>query len=156
MAGIGKDKETGGWIMGFGCHLIPELAAQRALTELCQLIPIRNQNAAPFDFDAIEEGRFLYPNEDMASHSDIHEPVLDIKEDILTIVNKLGQFGLETLVVDYSRAQIPLKTAKVAVPGLCHIWPQFANERLYSVPVKMGIQEKANTESTLNPQALYI
>ncbi|GLQ30869.1 YcaO-like family protein [Litoribrevibacter albus] len=155
MAAIGKDKQTGGFVMGFGCHLRADIAAQRALTELCQLIPIRNQNGAPFDFDAIVDGTYLHPD-------DAHLPPTmssdgqDIAEDVVALVHKLSDLNMETLVFDYSRSDIPLKTVKVFVPGLCHIWPQLANERLYTVPVTMGLRSEVYSEAALNPQALYI
>jgi len=68
----------------------------------------------------------------------------------------LKDLGFETLVLDYSRAHIPLHTAKVFVPGLCHIWPQLGNERLYEVPVSLGWLSHHNTELSINPLALYI
>lgn len=168
MAAIGKDRLTGGFVMGFGCHLRADIAAQRALTELCQLIPIRNQNGAPFDFDAMEEGDYLYPNVhttiNTKTNTKINAPScqplstqgLDIQQDVMALVDRLDLLGLETLVLNYSRAQIPLKTVKVFVPGLCHIWPQLANERLYKTPVALGILQDAYSESELNPQSLYI
>lgn len=156
MAAIGKNNATGGFVMGFGCHLTPEIAAQRALTELCQLIPIRNQNGAPFDFDAMVDAEYLYPNATMSMPSKLLSKGQDIKEDVLTLVERLKTLGMETLVMNYSRAQIPLHTVKVFVPGLCHIWPQLANERLYKVPVDMGIHKTALTETQLNAQSLYI
>lgn len=156
MVGIGKHKETGGFIFGFGCHLQPELAAQRALTELCQLIPIRDQNGAPFDFDAIEEGEYLFPSSEAKPVDTDMVTSLDIKDDILALTKQLDNLGFEVLALNYSREPLPVKTAKVFVPGLCHIWPQLANERLYQVPVKMGWLNEANDENTVNQQALYI
>jgi len=156
MVAIGKHKENNGFVLGFGCHLQPELAAQRALTELCQLIPIRDQNSAPFDFNAIEDLPYLYPQPQHNTEVPFTITTGDIKADIENIVTRLKSFNLETLALDYSREPFPIHTAKVFVPGLCHIWPQLANERLYQVPVKMGWLKLANTEKTLNQQALYI
>lgn len=156
MAGIGKNKKTGGLVMGFGCHLIPEMAAQRALTELCQLIPIRNQKNAPFDFDAIEEGPYLFPNAEAKPIAPELSSKGDIKADITSIVARLKAHNFETLVLNYSRGHIPLKTAKVFVPGLCHMWPQFGNERLYRALLSMGWLDKPNSEASINLQALYI
>ena len=160
MAGIGKDKVTGGLVMGFGCHINPKMAAQRALTELCQLIPIRDQNAAPFDFDAIVDDAYLYPKDSAINKPspplDTYHSNNDIRQDILHIVANLKRLGMETLAVDYSRAYIPLNAAKVFAPGLCHIWPQLSNDRLYRVPVSLGWLDKENTEGSLNQQALYI
>lgn len=156
MAAIGQDKETKGISFGFGCHLLKSLAAQRALTELCQLIPIRDQNGASFDFNAVEDGAYLYPSDRfVAEHSKVNSSG-DIKEDILSIVSRLGQLSMEVLVLNYSRDPLPIKTAKVFVPGLCHIWPQLANERLYEVPVKAGWTKVSNSEQSINSQPLYI
>lgn len=156
MGAFGRDKVTGGLVMGFGCHLIPEMAAQRALTELCQLIPIRDQNAAPFDFDLIEVGEHLEGSSELKSNTYAIKPSSDIKDDISAVVSQLKLNGMEVMALNYSRAHIPLFTAKVFVPGLCHIWPQLANERLYQAPIKMGCLAVANTEQSINQQALYI
>ena len=72
------------------------------------------------------------------------------------VVERLKVLNFETLVVNYSRDPLPIKAAKVFVPGLCHIWPQLANNRLYQLPLDLGWLDKANTEQTINPQALYI
>lgn len=161
MVAIGRHKENNGYIMGMGCHIRPELAAQRALTELCQLIPIRDQNDAPFDFDAMVESDYLHP--DTSVQSMISEQLLadkisdkDIKHQVEFVVSRLSLLGFDTLVLDYSRDFIPLKTAKVFVPGLTHIWPQLANSRLYQAPVEWGLTSSVLDESQLNPQALYI
>jgi ribosomal protein S12 methylthiotransferase accessory factor len=156
MAAIGKDKKTDGWIMGFGCHLIAELAAQRALTELCQLIPIREQNSAPFNFDAIEDHIFLYGHTSEKINDNVLPCNSDIHQNILEIVGRLDQLGFETLVLNYSRSNIPVSTAKVFVPGLCHIWPQLGNSRLYSLPVTLSWLNTANNEATINQQGLFV
>ncbi|KZN43012.1 YcaO-like family protein [Pseudoalteromonas luteoviolacea] len=156
MAAIGKNKLTSGWVFGFGCHLKPQMAAQRALTELCQLIPIRDQGDASFDFDAITHEEFLKPNNNSPAFSPQLEPSGDLKLDILAVIEQLQNLGMETLALDYSQEPIPIKTANVFVPGLCHIWPQLANSRLYDTPVKLGIHSTPLNESTINQQGLYI
>ncbi|MBQ4860693.1 YcaO-like family protein [Pseudoalteromonas sp. MMG013] len=156
MAAIGKHKTTQGWIFGFGCHLKPEMAAQRALTELCQLIPIRDQNGAPFDFDAISDDDFLNPHDATAHGAYTLTQSGDLKDDIIAITEQLELLGLETLVLDYTRQPLPIHTAKVFVPGLCHIWPQLGNARLYQTPVKLGWLEEPLNEQTINQQGLYI
>ncbi|WP_240650205.1 YcaO-like family protein [Pseudoalteromonas rubra] len=156
MAAIGRNKTTQGYVFGFGCHLKPEMAAQRALTELCQLIPIRDQNGAPFDFDAITDDSCLLPDAQAPRGSYKLTQSGDLKDDILAIVEQLHSLDMETLALDYSRSPIPLSTAKVFVPGLCHIWPQLGNPRLYQTPVKLGWLDKPLTEQTINQQGLYI
>ncbi len=156
MVAMGKDKMSGGWIMGFGCHLIAKLAAQRALTELCQLIPIREQNSAPFDFDEIEDHAYLYGDSSSKVIHNLLPCSKDIQHNIQMIVDRLDELGFETLVLNYSRSHIPVNTAKVFVPGLCHIWPQLGNERLYALPVSLSWVRECNTENTINQQGLYI
>lgn len=156
MAAIARHKRHQGFVMGFGAHLNPELAAQRALTELCQLIPIRHQHSAPFDFDAMTEQAFLKPTETALQPEYTDQSSLDLKENIDAIVSKLASLGLESLIFDYTQADTPLHTLKVTVPGLCHIWPQLGNARLYEVPVALGWQERPLNEDELNAQLLYI
>jgi oxazoline/thiazoline synthase len=156
MAAIGMHKSNGAISFGFGCHLRPQLAAQRALTELCQLIPIRGQKGADFDFDAIQAESYLFPQNVVAAPGVTEDLPTDLTVAINRIVEQLNQQQLETLVLNYSRASMPVKTAKVFVPGLCHIWPQLGNPRLYQVPVTLGWLNRAKTAADLNPQALYI
>lgn len=156
MAAVGKNQNTDGWILGFGCHLNPIIAAQRALTELCQLIPVRDHGRQVFDFDAIKEADYLKACTQVKPCKATITASGDIKTDILTIETKLNQLGFETLVLDYSRANIPLKTVKVFVPGFCHIWPQLANQRLYQLPVKLGWLSTEKTQQSINSLSLYV
>ena len=77
-------------------------------------------------------------------------------EDIKNCVEKMAVRDLEVFVHNYSRPDIPFYTAKTIVPGLCHIWPQFGNERLYSLPVTLGWQKKRLKECELNPIPLLV
>lgn len=157
MAAIGKNKKDNGFIFGFGCHLKPEMAAQRALTELCQLIPIRDQNGAPFDFDSIKDEGFLYPSNNMTSttaYTDCEN--MSINDCVSHIVSSLHELNMEVIAFEYTRKFSPVSTVKVFVPGLCHIWPQLGNPRLYQTPVKLGWLDEALTERTINQQGLYI
>jgi len=156
MVAVAQNKISKGFTIGLGCHLNPVLAAQRALTELCQLYPNRNTNKALFDFDKIPDEPFMYPNEQACAIENTLEYSKDISHNIMAIVEQLAVLGLDTLVVDYSRNDLPIKAVKVFAPGLCHIWPQLGNERLYQVPMKLGWLEKAKTENSVNQQGLYI
>ncbi len=157
MAGIAQNPQTGKFCLGFGCHFHPVIACQRALAELCQLLPIRDQNQKMFDFDAIQPEAFLQPNGFHKGGETFVKPISqNLKEDILHCVQKAREQGLETLVLDYSRPDLPLSTVKVVVPGLCHMWPQLGTPRLYEVPVKLGWLQEANMEASLHHQALYI
>lgn len=156
---IGQHKVIDKFVLGFGCHLEPAIAAQRALTEMYQLITIKDKVTGPFDFDQLVAHPFLKPKRKtpkrtMADFAAYNES--NIKNDILFVIELLKKSGLELCVVNYSRPDLPLKTVKVIVPGLCHFWPQLANARLYQIPVDLGWLSKPLTEYELNPMALYL
>jgi len=156
---VSRQRATGSLCLGFGAHLDPRLALRRALTELCQIREIRNQHSAPFDFDAIQPEDYLFPD---ASHASVTleayvvPSTSDIADDVRTCVRRAGEAGLEVLVLDYSRPDFPLRTAKVIMPGTCHIFPYRGASRLYEVPVRMGCRGLPLGEAGLNPLELLI
>lgn len=156
---VGQHKINGGYVLGFGCHLEVSVAAQRALTELFQLICIKDKVSGPFDFKAIKPHPFLYPRINTAPQNaqDFNTPQdVSLHTYIMDLIDTLRVKHLDVCVVNYSRADIPLKTLKVVVPGLCHFWPQFATPRLYQVAATLGWLSYPLTEVELNPQALYL
>ncbi len=159
MVAIGQHRETQYYRFGFGCHLDPILACQRALTELCQLIAINQPSNELFDFESVLPEPFLTSENDLPvqklsnyaplSHS-------DIKEDVFYCVDQAQRLGMDTLVVNNTRPDVELHTVKVVVPGLCHIWPQLANSRLYETPLRLGWSSTRLTEEQLNPLPLFV
>lgn len=156
MAAVALNKETQEVCFGFGCHLDEHVAISRALTELIQLLPIAGEKKSVFDFSAIEKGSYLQPNHERQKVNRRVKYKLDIKDNIEQLTTTLEQSKLETLILNYSRADVFLYTVKAIVPGLCHIWPQLASERLYQVPVNMDWLAAPNTELTLNSLGLYL
>ena len=162
MAAIARHRRKGVFCLGFGCHLDVKLACIRALTELCQLIPVREQKSLHFNFDDIQPEPFLLPlqcNRTLEQKKLEEFPIRessDICVDIDIGTRETARIGLETIVFDYTRPDFPLSTIKVVVPGLCHIWPQLGNPRLYQVPVNMGWRSVPLRESELNRMSLYI
>jgi len=156
---VSRQRETGKLCLGFGCHLDSHLAVRRALTELCQILEIRNQHSAPFDFDAIVPEAYLFPDAEQVPvtlHTDRAPPTADIADDVRTCVSRARDLGLEVLVLDYSRPDLPLRTAKVIMPGTCHLFPYRRAARLYEVPVRMGWRSEPLHEAELNPLELLI
>jgi bacteriocin biosynthesis cyclodehydratase domain-containing protein len=158
IAAISQHKSEDKICFGFGCHLDPLIACQRAFTELCQITEIRDNNTAPFDFDLINKDSYLLPNKQSEIKLDDYQLIIhdDILDDINLCIDRASALGLDTLVLNYTRADMVLNTAKVIIPGTCHLFPYFAAERLYNVPVKMSWLEKPKLESELNQQALLI
>lgn len=156
VAAIARHTGSGDWALGFGCSLEPTLAAERALTELIQLVAANKCLPAHWrDADAARVA-FLYPGAESDFPPAWPAAHADIAEDIHTCVQALQRCGLEVLVHDYSRPDIPLHTVKVVVPGACHIWPERANPRLYQVPVALGWRDTPIAADALNPWDLYV
>jgi oxazoline/thiazoline synthase len=156
---VSRRRDTGKICLGFGAHLDPRLALRRALTELCQILEIRDRHAAPFDFDAILPEPYLFPDggqPPVPLGAYAPPPTSDIADDVRTCVSRAHGLGLEVLVLDYSRPDLPLHTAKVIMPGTCHIFPYRGAARLYDVPVRMGWLRAPLREDELNPLELLI
>lgn len=156
---VAQHTKTKKFAVGFGSHFSVTIAAQRALSELYQLVCIKSKVSGPFDFDSIKPHPFLFPRKNSQLKTLDDYPVADsnnIKHFILHLIESLKEKGLEMCVVNYSRPDIPLNTVKVVIPGLCHFWPQLANKRLYEVPVEQGWLRAPLEEGELNSQALYL
>jgi oxazoline/thiazoline synthase len=156
-AAVRHDAE-GGLGLGFGCHLDPQLAAERALTELNQLGDGRHPVSGKplLDVSRLCDRRFLFsaPRKrayDVASFDGPH-----LAADIDECVRRLACRGLEVWVVDKTRPDFGLNVAQVIVPGLRHFWPRFAPGRLFDVPVRLGILPRPHTEAELNDVPLLL
>lgn len=155
---IAKDREGSRYAAGLGCHLDPRLAVQRALSELHQVFDPTRSGAPLWDGRDVVDAAYLLPDPsltrracDYANHAS-H----DLAQDVAWLVRQMGRRGLETLVLDYSRPDIPLHAIKAIVPGLRHFWPRYAPGRLYDVPVELGWRVSALGEAELNPLALQM
>jgi len=151
---VGRHQQGGAWAVGFGCSLDAAVACERALTEICQLVAAGKQFPV-----ADAHAAFLLGREDLGATPLLRsEPgqAFDIADEIGVCVRAARALGMEVLALDYSRPDIPLHCVKMVVPGLCHIWPERANPRLYHVPVAMGWRDEPLDEEELNPQGLYV
>jgi ribosomal protein S12 methylthiotransferase accessory factor len=153
---------TGGRIAtGLGAHLEPRLALSRALSELNQCCPWPDLPSPPTGDQAIarwlnehtlDTDSYLLPGNPEAERSRKRiVSVFDLRTDILACVEALKSAGLETIVLDLSRPDIPLSVVRVTVPGLRHFWARFAPGRLYEAPVKLGWRDQPLLEAELNP-----
>lgn len=153
---LAKNEFNKHFVVGLGCHLDMHLAIQRAITEMHQTFDPKGDHDPIWTEDDIENPSFLLPDTSTIVSSDKwpSPPVRSLKDDILYCMEKIKEAGMEVLVLNYTRPDIGLPTAKVIVPGLRHFWRRLGPERLYSVPVKMGWIEKELTEEKLNPVEL--
>ncbi len=157
MCAMAWHRESQQFILGFGCHLDGVIACQRALTELFQLIEIKDNNTSPFCFSMISPEAYLLGNKDnerTLKISDIHSE--DIKDDIEFCLRAIKGLGLNVYAINNTRAALKLSSVKVMIPGFCHMFPYLGLDRLYSVPVKTGFLDKERLEEELNPLELLI
>ena len=155
-------------ILGFGCHLSPEIAIGRAISELNQILPgaeeaqKNNYRGQTYDAAAFAEWQkyatteafpFLQPNSrPMKGASDYQKDESQTIEEALNLcLEKLDTAGLDTFYLDLTRPEINLPVVKMIVPGLRHFWYRLGKGRLYDVPVNLGWLEKTKHEKELNP-----
>lgn len=145
--------------IGFGCHLDPRLAVQRALTELNQLFDPASTARAPWDHARLSDREFLFPRSDVPAVAAGQMPRIhgdDLRADIEQCMVRLHEAGLELVVVDKTRPDIGLNVLQAIAPGLCHIWPRFGARRLYQVPAALGWAPRPLTEGELNQVPLFV
>lgn len=145
--------------IGFGCHLDPCIALQRALTEVNQLLDVDAKAPPPWDREKLSSDRFLYPCADLPQTDSTTWPPIggtDLREDVELCVTRLSTLGMDTLVVNKTRPDIGLSVVQTIVPGLCHFWPRFGAQRLYDVPVRQGWLPRAREETELNRALLFL
>ncbi|MEL6344309.1 MAG: TOMM precursor leader peptide-binding protein [Myxococcota bacterium] len=158
-AAISCAPDGSGIMYGFGAHLDPQQAVQRAVAEMSQLAPIRarfqqrtldRESAAWrwFATETLQTSPYLCPEGQRGLSPG---PVADVIEGIEHLKRALSRVGLEAFVVDLSRPDVALRVVRVVVPGLRHFWPRFGPGRLFSVPVEMGWCAAPLAEGALNP-----
>jgi ribosomal protein S12 methylthiotransferase accessory factor len=79
----------------------------------------------------------------------------DVREDVWRCAQLAARLGLETYVLDQTRADVGLPVVKVIVPGMRSFWDRRGPGRLYDVPVKLGWLAEPRREDELNPLAIF-
>ncbi|MDF2234786.1 TOMM precursor leader peptide-binding protein [Albimonas sp. CAU 1670] len=159
--------EGGGRIlMGFGAHFDPRVAAERALTELNQIIAFDRPESAEAEtqeFDGhlarwmeretLETQPWLRPApgplRDVRAMA--RPPAPSLRGAVLEARDRLAACGVELMVHDYARGDLPLSCVKVVAPGMRHFWSRRGPGRLLEVPAKMGWRDRPAREDELNP-----
>jgi len=156
-ASLALNQDTSGYIIGFGCHPDPHLAVQRATTEMNQVYDAAGKGL--WKESEFESTGFLHPDRSAAPYAAERfskPPSRTYGEEAANCVAIARSLGLETIVQDYSRPDIDLRTVKVIVPGMRHFWRRLGPGRLYDVPVKLGWIPQKFGENELNPIPLEI
>jgi len=157
---VGCHPGSGRCTIGFGAHVEARLAVWRAVTEAGQILDAQGLEDPPFTLPELarECGTtdFMHPGP-ARPQRDLPDHRFDrIDEAVRHIVDTLAERGLDTIVLDTSRPDVPLTTVRVAVPGLRHFWPRHERGRLFDVPVALGWVDPGVTEADLNPRPLFL
>jgi bacteriocin biosynthesis cyclodehydratase domain-containing protein len=160
-------------LVGFGAHFDPQIAAARALTEVNQFLPqvfTRDQAGDTVYLDddpatmtwlrevTIEDEPWLTPRADQpargpASYS--WPDFGDLADAVALCVDVTSKAGLEFIVLDQTQPDLDLNVVKVLVPGLRHFWRRLGPGRLYTVPARLGWQDRPRQEDELNPRSMF-
>lgn len=162
-------------MFGFGAHVDAKIAIERALVELNQLMPIAEapgtdrhkgryltQEKTFTDWlnDATMDNQphFAVTGNTSLKAADQYPALCEagVHSALQYCLERAGEAGLETLVLDLTRPDVELPVARVFVPGLRHFWKRLAPGRLYDVPVKMGWLSSQLNEDDMNPIGLFI
>jgi len=156
---LAHEAQADRFALGFGCHLEPRLAVQRALTELNQLFDPAGTRRAPWELERQADRAYLFPHPELPRVTAHRLPRLggaDLRADIAACVKRLDEAGLELVAVDKTRPDIGLHVVQVIVPGLRHFWPRLGPGRLYQVPCALGWLPRPLAETELNPVPLFV
>ncbi|AKT39178.1 TOMM precursor leader peptide-binding protein [Chondromyces crocatus] len=167
-----NDKPMEDIVFAPACHLDPLIAAQRALTEMTQIVSavLDVTEGGVYTFDdptsvnwwktaTLANQPHFVPSDSLprTRRSDFEvRRSDDIAEDLRFCQSLVEKQGMEVLVLDQSRPDIEMSVMKMIVPGLRHFWARFGPGRLYDVPVRMGWLDRPLAESELNPIPVFI
>ncbi len=162
-AAVSRSIAYGDLRLGFGAHLDPDLAAGRALAELHQFWPDEGGQRGGQEARGVVARRGwdaqpwlrVRPSAPRASRFGTASGN-DLRVAIEDLVARLGERGIEVLVLDQTRDGSPLAVVRVVAPGLRPWWRRLAPGRLYDVPVELGWLAAAPAEDDLNPRPLEV
>lgn len=118
--------------IGAGCHLAPEVALLRALTEAVQVrmtyITGARDDLSPDEFTDLGRmrkvepvGRLMRHAEDLRSFDDVASPPIGktFADDLFFLLKRLEEVGIEQVIaVDLTKPDVEVPVVKVVIPGL--------------------------------------
>lgn len=166
---VSADRRTNGEILfAFGAHPVLETAVSRAISEMNQfvsgLLSFKNGNELnQFDplqlrwwkTEKLDSNTHLLPSSCQPTTSSSHRENPQLKT-LDGLVRQVVESGFSPYVLDQSRPDVPLKVTKVFVPGMYHFWPRFYGDRLYNLPVRLGLREEPLSEQQLNQFPMFL
>ncbi|KZS39008.1 hypothetical protein AWE51_10600 [Aquimarina aggregata] len=165
-----KEDEKDKVLYAFGAHVDANIALERAIIELNQLLPVVINDKKDYlttdkvfidwlNNATLKDNTYLIPLDKEKKNMQADYAKLcpaTVYDSLQFCIEKAKKQGLETLALDLTQPDIGLSVAKVIVPGLRHFWRRTAPGRLYDVPVKMGKFKEPLTEEELNPLSIFI
>lgn len=167
------DREVEDIMIGFGAHLDAPTALLSAVTEMNQFWPnvyyshadgstryfSNNEDTIAWYKTATRHFQpHLLPDQTIRAKTPADYRILtssDYRQDVEICVQLAASAGLEVLMLDQSRPDIPLKVCRVIAPGMRHFWRRLGSGRLYDVPVSLGWLPEPLSEDALNPISVY-
>lgn len=154
VAAPAENPQDGHFSIGFGSRPDGRIAAQRALSEVDQLLDIEAEAPYPRDRHKLPATGLPYPaNGVRCTTRSTWQPVdaASLPAALAHCVGRSVAAGVDGLVVDKTRPDIGLSVVQVIAPGLRHFGPRFGARRLYPVPVDIGWCTRPRSEAELNP-----
>ncbi len=164
-------------VFGFGAHLNPISAVERAVSEMIQFLPpVLNQDSQGNTIYQFGDKEILswWKNAKVSEESyllpegSVETPGCDViggwaKQGavclelvIEELFGRIESKGMEIFLLNQTRPDIGLPVVKVIVPGMRHFWARFAPGRLYTVPIELGWLDKPRSENELNTVAMFV
>jgi ribosomal protein S12 methylthiotransferase accessory factor len=150
------ENKNGDFAIGLGCHINSSIAITRAITEIHQTFDPAGNHPPVWNKSQFEHYDFLYPSGETPGLCEMYDHMQMLDSLIAYCIVVTEAAGMEMIVLDYSRPDIPLATVKVIIPGMRHFWRRLGDGRLYDVPVKMGWLSKKKSEDEMNPFSLLL
>ena len=136
-------------LLGFGAHLDARIAIGRALTELAQVGAVLARGPVK-SVCSLSQHPQLEPAGYAALASDfLSAPTSSVQQALDRCVRLVEERGFEVIALDMTRIQTGLRVARVIVPGLQPLHPNFSAPRLNRLPVAMGWLDRPRTSAEL-------
>ncbi len=136
-------------LLGFGAHPDARIAIGRALTELAQVGAVMARGPAK-SVCSLSQHPQLEPTNYVASASNYpFLPTSGVRQTLDHCVRLVEGLGFEVITMDITRAETGLRVARVIVPGLQPLHPDFDALRLRELPVAMGWLNLPRTSAEL-------
>ena len=154
-------------LYAFGCHVDPNIAIERCVIELNQLLPVamtqRSSNSDQtlytwMDTQSIEAHPHLNANQPTALNFKTAYPdkIEFLEQAIQTLTGRLAEQSIELIAFDLTQRDTQLPVVRMLAPGLRHFWRRTGPGRLFDVPERLGWVESVLTEEQLNPHSITI